>query len=197
MVRIWSTSEKMSLGSDPPRLGSTAGFFPVVRASEAAAQDTHGSSGSSREATNMSVRLLASFTMPKPWRSRWRRSAGRMSSGSTPTTQRSWHRAQALGGTALTGVSGLPAFMARMSNEHQPYSCSAGVRPPSPQPESMVGPSGPPLTSQSARARRTDAGISFGTHPGMRMRPVGDTIVDRACTSCTAGSDSRPPQLPE
>ena len=103
-------SVKMSFGSEPPRFGSTAGLRPVVRRIESIAHCTHGSSGSMRVAWNISSRVGAIFTIGKPCRSRWRRSAGRISRGSMPTTKRSWQRAQARGGMAFTGVSGLPVL---------------------------------------------------------------------------------------
>ena len=72
-------------------------------------------------------------------RSRCRRSAGRMSCGSTPTTNRSWHRAQARGGSPRPAPSGLPASKASTANELQANSFSAAVRPGSPQPGSIFG----------------------------------------------------------
>ena len=53
------------------------------------------------------------------------------------------------------------------------------------------------LISQSASARFTDAGISLGTHAGMRICPAGPVIVESAWTSWIAGLESSPPQLPE
>ena len=118
-----------------------------------------------RRAENLVAAPCAISTIGKPWRSRWRRSAGRTSSGSMPTTKRSWQRAQARGGTALTGVSGSPDFMASTSKEHQPKTCSAGVRPGSPQSGSIVRPVAARhrLRNRRARCART-AGSSLG-HP--------------------------------
>src|SRR5829696_9897470 len=61
----------------------------------------------------------------------------------------------------------------------------------------MVGPSSPRSTSASARTRRTLSGIASGTHPGMRICPVGPTIEAMAWASWIAGSERSPPQLPE
>ena len=61
----------------------------------------------------------------------------------------------------------------------------------------MVGPSAPPSTSQSASARRTEAGSSAGTHSGTRIWPVGETMLAIACASWMPGLEISPPQLPE
>ena len=82
----------------------SAGRCPTLCATEAIAQVTHGSSGSSRVGGMGSSGARATWTQEKPWRSRRRRIAGRMSSSSTPTTSRSWQRAQDRGGMAFTGA---------------------------------------------------------------------------------------------
>ena len=114
-------------------------------------------------------------------------------SGSMPTTKRSWQRAHARGGIALTGVSGLPVLKASTSKVHQPNTCSAGDRPGSPHHGSIAGPSAPPSTSQSASARRTES-RQFARHPlghadlaGRRRR-----CVAIACASCDAGVGEQP-----
>jgi hypothetical protein len=84
-----------------------------------------------------------------------------------------------------------------MQNEDHPNTFSAGVRPGSPQPASIAGASPPLSTTQSASARRTLSGIRSGTHSGIRIWPAGPLIVAIACASRMAGSDRRPPQLPE
>ena len=50
--------------------------------------------------------MSSAFTMPKPCRSRCRRSAGRTASGSIPTTVRRSQRAHARDGMAFTGICG-------------------------------------------------------------------------------------------
>ena len=114
-----------------------------------------------------------------------------------PTTKRICPRAQARGGTALTGLSGTPDVIARISNVHQAKTFSASVRPGSAQFGSISGSPGPDFTSQSASARRTESGMPSGTHSGMRICPVGPVMVESACTSWIAGLESSPPQLPE
>src|SRR5215831_99221 len=119
----------MSFGNEPPRLGRIAGGTPVVAATEAAAQHTHGWSGSSRVAGKQPFFQRSSRTIGKPCASRWRRKAGRKFSGSVPTTKRIWQVALARGGIALTGFSGLPVEKARTSKLHQPNTFSAPDRP--------------------------------------------------------------------
>src|SRR5262245_9843043 len=129
----------MSFGSEPPTFGNTTVFLLVVFAIEVAAQRAHGCSGSSRDACMTVSRAGAICTIGKPWRSRWRRNAGRNWLGSVPTTKRIWQRAQARGGTALTGLAGTPDSIARISNEHQANTFSARVSPGSLQFGSILG----------------------------------------------------------
>jgi len=110
--------------------------------------------------------------------------AGMNASGLVPTTKRIWPRAQARGGTALTGLSGTPDVIARISNVHQAKTFSASVSPGSAQFGSITGSPGPDFTSQSASACFTDSGIpAAGTHSGMRICPVGPVMVESAWTS--------------
>ena len=176
-------SAKISLGKEPPRLGNRAGFLPLLASIDPSVHWTQGSSGSRRVACDISARTDSICTIAKPWRSRWRRRAGRMSLESMPTTKRSWQRAQARGGIALTGASGLPTLQASTSNEHQPKTRSAGDRPGSPQRRSIVGPSSPPSTSQSASARRTTAGSCAGSHSGTRICPLLEAMLAMACAN--------------
>ena len=162
------------LGEDVVRQGAAGirndgrGLDRPVRSSEAATNFTQGWSGSSREALKKVSREGSTTTLPKPCRFRWRRSAGMMSSGSMPTTKRSWQRAQARGGMAFTGASGVPQVKASTENEHQPKTRSAGVSPASPQ------------FAIDARRAGIAAGLDAGEHaPNIRRKlrrhPFGNT----------------------
>ena len=83
-----------------------------------------------------------------------------MSSGSVPTTKRSWPRAQARGGTALTGLSGLPARHRRGSRtctRRRPFRRASGRARPSRI--DLRDRPGRTRTSQSASAWRTEFGM--------------------------------------
>ena len=190
-----SRSAKMSLGSEPPRLSSSAGRLPVLRSIEAAAQRTQALSGDSRVAPACAPRRMR--TWPKP---AWRRCSRTWVSSarqSVPTTKRSWHHAEASGGMALTGLAGSPAPKVSTSRLFQPNTFSEADRPGSPQCASMAGSSAPPPTSSSARAPATASGMGGGRRPGTVMRPRASTSVAMAWASTMAGLDSSPPQLPE
>ena len=108
----------MSLGSEPPRLGSSAGRLPVLRSIEAAAQRTQALSGDSRVAPACAPRRMPTSSKPA-----WRRCSRTWVSSarqSVPTTKRSWHHAEASGGMALTGLAGSPAPKVSTSRLFQP-----------------------------------------------------------------------------
>ena len=94
--------------------------------------------------------------MGRPCLSRWRRSAGPISAGSTPTTNRSWQRAQARGGMALTGVAGVPHSKASTSKLHQPNTFSAArqsrLAPPGFDGRAIGPPSGLAIREYAAHA---------------------------------------------
>ncbi len=106
-----------------------------ARQIDAAAHATHGSSGSRRVAVNMSSRPLASFTIGKPWRSRWRRSAGSRLVRHRPRPRSAaGTRAQARRRHRVDRASpGLPTFMASTSKrapaEHLLGGRQAGLAP--------------------------------------------------------------------
>ena len=115
-----------------------------------------------------------------------------------PTTKRSWQRAQARGGIALTGVSGLPVLKASTSNEHQPNTRSAGDRPGSPHHGSIcrsVGAAVDFAVGQRAAHRRRQ--LAAAPTRESRIWPVGDTMLAIACASWMPGLEISPPQLPE
>src|SRR2546430_443891 len=116
----------------------------------------------------MSSRALAICTIGKPCRSRLRRRAGRNSSGLVPTTKRICPRAQARGGTALTGLAGTPDSIARISNVHQANTFSASVSPGSARFGSMSGSPAPETLARSASARLTRSRVSFRQHGCLR-----------------------------
>ena len=109
------------IGQDRRRL---AGGLRRSRRRPSAPRDGRGRAGSPGNTPSSSAR---SRTIGKPCASRWRRSAGRKFSGSTPTTKRIWQVALACGGIALTGFSGLPVVKASTSKLHQPNTFSAGA----------------------------------------------------------------------
>ncbi len=144
-----------------------------------------------------SSRVSSTRTSANPSRSRCLCSAGTIVSGAIPTTKRNWQRAHARPAMALTGMAGLPTFMASTAKLVQPNTRSAGVRPGSPQSASISGPSLPPPGSQSANARFTESGIGAGRHSGTRMAPRASVMVAMACAKRMPGSAMSPPQLPE
>ncbi len=115
---------------------------------------------------------------------------------SQPTTKRSCRCADARGGIALTGCSGLPVTNASTSSVFHANTRSAGVRPGSPHRRRSRG--RPARRDRCRRARaRTAAGIGGGRSASTRMRPRASTIDAIACARIVPGLASRPPQLPE
>ena len=94
-----------------------------------------------------------------------------------PTTKRSWQRAQARGGMALTGVFGLPASKASTVKEHQPKTFSAGVSPGSPQSGIDRRTVGAALDlAIGERAPHIVGDVRPAAIRGMRIWPVGPTM---------------------
>ncbi|MNV72451.1 hypothetical protein D3C71_1655390 [compost metagenome] len=185
----------MSLGKDPARLGSKVAGCPALACSDARVQSTQGLCRSSRVAPHTMPRVMA--TSVKPWASRCSRKMASTLRQSVPTTKRNWQCATACEGMALMGRCALPAPSASISSVFQPTSCSAGVRPGSPQPGVNAGSSAPVPIVTSFSAVRSLAGTGGGSKPLTRMRPLASTRVAMACVSTVAGLASTPPQLPE
>jgi hypothetical protein len=132
MVMHWGMSDQLGMvlyGESQEYVFLGRDMMRSKEYSESTAQRTQSSSGSMRVALNNSSRAALIRTKPKPCRSRCLRKAGRMSFGSMPTTKRNCPQAQALAGMALTGVSGLPVLKASTSNDDQPNTRSAGLKP--------------------------------------------------------------------
>ena len=134
----------MSFGSEPPTFGSTAGL--LVRG-----LGERGRGPARPRMLGIEPRrvhdVVARLARSAPSESRGGRDGGAAragtASGSVPTTKRICPRAQARGGTAFTGLSGMPDVIARISNVHQAKTFSASVSPGSAQFGSISGSPGP------------------------------------------------------
>ena len=129
-------------------------------------------------------------------RSRCRRSAGR-------TSLRRFRPRSAAGSASrraaecVHGVLGLPASKARIVKEHHPNTFSAGVSPGSPQFGFDLRAFGAALHLAVGERTPDIVGDFLGQpfrHPYFACRP---DVLASAWASWIAGSESRPPQLPE